>query len=90
MQKGSVARMEAPALVAASGGERAVLFRLRHAQRVNAGTVKSRREECEVDGLSDSGILLRMRRERPKAQQRQKDASQDYKQANQKTEIKEG
>ena len=52
------------------------------AQLVNAGTIESGGDE-RVGGIRvhNRWLLLRLRGERAKAQQRQKDASQDNKQA---------
>jgi hypothetical protein len=50
---------------------------------VNFRTVKSRRKTGDVDGLGNNFLrLLRLYGECAKAQQRQKDAGQNYEQAN--------
>jgi hypothetical protein len=67
------------------------------AQLVNLVTIESRRQHAEIDGAADRVILLlRFRRarstggKRARAQQRQRDAGQDYRQADLDTQIKKG
>jgi len=63
-------------------GSRSEVLLLVDAQFANAGAVKSGRDK-RVRGVCDRVILLlRLCGESAKAQQRQKDTGQDYKQAN--------
>ncbi|PYK37735.1 MAG: hypothetical protein DME60_12095 [Verrucomicrobia bacterium] len=64
------------------------VFLLVDAQLLNAGTVKSGRHQ-RVDRSGSNVMLLRLCGECAKAQQRQKDAGQDYKQTDQNAQIKE-
>ena len=58
---------------------------------MNLGTIESRRQHAEIDGANGGIVLLlRLCREQARGHQRQGDAGQDYKEAEQNTEIKEG
>ena len=77
-----LSRAHAAGLQDESGSE---VLHLVVAQLVNSGTVKSRREEANVDAIETGVILLRRcsarsgRREYSEASQRQTGAGQDYK-----------